>query len=205
MAKLAPKRLSTPLFFSNNMLHTLLSHAELYLNGNLISYGNNCYLQSVFIETELSTDTEGKENWAKCQGYDYLPKSKEQDKAFNKLCADFNRRKDCTAELYGALHVGFFDCKKLLGPGVTLHLRLFRSPNNTPLFMIGTDEEAKALDGKVHAVIEKASLFVRKVVVTDNVKLSIEKALAKSPAIYPYIESLSKSSTFEAGQNCFVK
>ena len=175
------------------------------MNGKLISHSNNCYLHAAFIETELTTDTEGKETWAKCQGYDYLPKSKEQDQAFNKLYADFDRRKECTAELYGALHVDFFDSEKLLVPGVTLHLRLFRSSNNTLLFMKGTDEEAKALDGKVPAVIEKASLFVRKVVVTDSVKLSIEKALVKSPAIYPYFESLSKSFIIQAGQNCFVK
>ena len=115
------------------------------------------------------------------------------------------KAKEYTAELYGALHVDFFDCEKLLVPGVTLHLRLFRSPNNTLLFMKGTDEEAKALDGKVQAVIEKASLFVRKVVVTDSVKLSIEKSLVKNPAIYPYFEIPSKSFISQAGQNCFVK
>ena len=192
-------------FFSNNTFHILFSHAELYLNGKFISYSNNCYLHAAFIETELTTDTEGKETWAKCQGYDYLPKSKEQDQAFNKIYADFDCRKECTAQLYGALHVDFFDCEKLLVPGVTLHLRLFRSPNNTLPFMKGTDEEAKTLDGKVQAVIERVSLFVRKVVVTDGVKLSFEKALAKGPAIYPYIESLSKSFINQAGQNCFVK
>jgi len=76
-----------------------------------------------------------------------LSKTKEQDQAFNKLYADFDRRKECTAELYGALHVGFFYCEKLLVPGVTLHLRFFRSPNNTLLFMKSTDEKAKPLDG----------------------------------------------------------
>ena len=30
--------------FGNNTLHTLFSHAELYLNGKLISHSNNCYL-----------------------------------------------------------------------------------------------------------------------------------------------------------------
>ena len=87
-------------------------------------------------------------------------------------------------------------------PSVTLHLRLFRSPNNTMLFVKGTDDEAKALDGNVQAIIEKASLFVGKVVVTDSVKLSIEKALVKSSAIYPYIENLNKSFIIQAGENC---
>ena len=49
-----------PIVFSNNTLHSLFYHAELYLNGKLISYSNNCYLHSAFIETEMTTDTEGK-------------------------------------------------------------------------------------------------------------------------------------------------
>ena len=183
----------------------MFSHAELYLNGKLISHSNSFYLRAAFIETDLTTDTERKKTWAKCQGYDYLPKTKEQDQAFNQIYANFDRRKECTAELYRALHVDFSDCEKLLVPGVTLHLRLFQSPNNTILFIKGMDEEAKALDGKVQTVIEKASLFVRKVVVTDSVNCLSKKALVKSPAIYPYIESLNKRFIIQDGQNCFFK
>ena len=112
---------------------------------------------------------------------------------------------ECTAELFGALHVDVFDCEELLVLGVTLNLRLSRSPNNTPLFMKGTDEETKTLDGKVQAVTEKASLSVKKLVVTDSVKLSIDKALVKSLAIYPYIQILSKNFVDQCGQNCFVE
>ena len=86
-------------------------------------------------------------------------KTSEQNQQFNKLFADFDRQKQCMTELHGALHIGFFDCEKLLVPGVTLHLRLFRFPNNTMLFMKGTDDEAKALAGKVQAIFEKASFF----------------------------------------------
>ena len=82
-----------PIIFSNTTLHTLFSHAELYLNGKLISHSNNCYLHSAFIETELTTDTEGKETWAKCQGYNYLAQTKEHDQAFNRLYADSDRKK----------------------------------------------------------------------------------------------------------------
>ena len=53
--------------------------------------------------------------------------------------------------------------------------------------------------------IEKASLFVNKIVLSDAVKVSIERALSKSPAVYPYIEHLTKSFIVQAGQNCFVK
>ena len=88
------KVIEHPIVFSNNTLHTLFSHAELYLNGKLISHSNNCYLHSAFIATELTTDTKGKETWAKCQGYNYLAQTKEQDQVFIKLYADFARKKE---------------------------------------------------------------------------------------------------------------
>ena len=56
-----------PVVFSNNTLHTLFSHAELYLNGKLISHSNNCYLHSAFIETELTTDR-GKRDLGQMSG-----------------------------------------------------------------------------------------------------------------------------------------
>ena len=66
------------------------------------------------------------------------------------------------------------------------------------LFVKVTDDEDKPLDGKLQAIIEKASLFVRKVVVTDGVKMSIEKILVKSSAFGPYIEKLNKSFIIQA-------
>ena len=65
--------------------------------------------------------------------------------------------------------------------------------------MKGTDDEAKALDGKVQATFAKTSLFVRKVVVTDRVELSNEKTLINSSAFYPYIENLNKIFIIQAG------
>ena len=106
-----------------------------------------------------------------------MEETTEQDQAFNKLYADFDCKKECTTELYGALPIDFLECEKLLIPGFTLHLRLFGYPNNTLVFLKRTDDEAKAPDGKVQSVIEKTSLFVRKVVVTDSVILSFGKAL----------------------------
>ena len=114
----------------------------------------------------------------------------------------------CSLYLYGAPHVDFLDCERLLLPGVTLHLRLYRSPNLCALETL-TDLDAdavKSLDKNPPVVvIEKASLFVNKIVLSDTVKLSIERALTKSCAVYPYIENSTKSFIIQSGQNCFVK
>ena len=93
---------------------------------------------------------------------------------FNKLAADFAQLKECKMQLCDALNIAFLDSEKLLLHNVTLHIRLNRSRSNTIIHLQCTDDEAKADDVKFSAIVEKASLFVRKVVVTDCVKLSIE-------------------------------
>ena len=50
-----------PIAFPSNTLDTLFSHAELSLNGKLFSHSKNCYFHAVFIETELSAKTDGKQ------------------------------------------------------------------------------------------------------------------------------------------------
>ena len=131
-----------------------------------------------------------------------------QKQKVQKELNDFRKGEQFNLELYGAPHVDFLDCERLLLPGVTQHLRFYRSPNNCALESVGTWEavDIKRVDQTPYAVvIERASLFVNKVVLSDAVKVSIERALTKSPAVYPYIESLNKSFIIQAGQNCFVK
>ena len=41
--------------------------------------------------------------------------------------------------------------------------------------------------------------------VTDSVKLSIEKIIVRNSAIYPFIQNFNKSFIIQAGQNSFVK
>ena len=169
--------------FGNNTMHTRFLHALLYLNGKLISHSNICYLHSAFIEPELTTDSEAKHTWAKRQGYNYLAKSSKQCDLPSAFYAEFDQQKEHTMQLCGALSIDSSDCEKFLVPGVTVHLRLYRSPTYTLLSLNGSNDEAKALAGKVQGNIEKSFLFVRKAVVADSVKLSIEKALVESAAI----------------------
>ena len=65
-----PAEGSIPVCFTNT-LHSLFSHAEVFLNGILISTSNNAYHHSAFIETEMTTDLDSKTTWAETQGYQY--------------------------------------------------------------------------------------------------------------------------------------
>ena len=81
----------------------------------------------------------------------------------------------CSVYLYGAPHVDFTDCERLLLPGVTLHLRFYRSANICVLETLTNlnADAVKSLDkGPPVAVIEKGSPSVNKIVLSDTVKLS---------------------------------
>ena len=111
--------------FTNNTLHSLFSHAEVFLNGILISTSNNDYHHSALIETEMTTDLDSKTTWAETQGYQY-----QGDKStveVSKWKEKFKQGK-CTKnklKLVGAPHIYFFECEKLLLPGVTLQATTF--------------------------------------------------------------------------------
>ena len=188
------------LLYSNNTLHSLFSHVEFFLNGKLISSRNNNYHHPAFIETKLTTDPVSKKIWTVCQGYRYRPNKKNLEvKKIMKQFPDYNA---CSLYLYGAPHVAFLDCEVLLLPSVTLHLHLYWSPNICAMESL-TDLEADA--GKSHpllVVTEKSSLFLNKIVFSDTVNLSIELAITKSRAVYPYIQRSRKSFITQSGQNC---
>ena len=193
---------ASKVIFSNNTLHSLFSQVELYLNGVLISDSNNTYHHRSFIETELTTNDDSKKTWAECQGYCYNPDPEDARKTLewsaNRLKRTLNA--DYRQCFYGALYVDFFTCERLLLPNVTMRVKLYRAASEFSLTSLADDA-----DKNFCAVIEKASLFVRKVTVTESVKVSIERALLKSPARYPYVESLCKSFIIQTGQNSFVK
>ena len=197
------KDAATPdnLLFSNNTVHSLFSHVELSLNGKLISSSKN-YRHAAFVETELTTDPVSKRTWTVCQGYRYRPNKEKNLEVKNKIMKNFADYGTCSLYLYGAPHVDFLDCERFLLPGVTLDLRLYRLPNLCA-FETLTDLDAdavKSLDKNPPVVVvEKASLFINKIVLSDTVKLSIERALTKSCAVYPYIENSTKSFIIQSG------
>ena len=118
------------LTFAYNTLHSLFSHAKIFLNGNLISSNNNIISHLAFTEIELATDVASKLTWAPCEGYRYRANGKVNQEVKEKELNDFKKGVQFLLELYGTLHIDFLDCEKLLLPGVTLHLRFYRSTNN---------------------------------------------------------------------------
>ena len=139
--------------------------------------------------TESSTDTTSKDTWAHCQGYRYRGDKTKNAAIKTEIMASFVKEGKCSLQLYGAPHIDFLECERLLLPGVTLHLRFYRS-NHCAMETLTTlnTVDVKALDQNPPIVIiGKASLFVNKIVLLEAVKVSIERALTKRKAVYSYI------------------
>ena len=194
-----PAEGSIPVCFTNNTLHSLFSHAEVFLNGILISTSNNAYHHSAFLETEMTTDLDSKTTWTELQGYQYHG-DKSTVEEVNQWKEEQFRQGKCTKnklKLAGAPHIDFFKCEKHVLPGVTLHLRLHRSSNEFSLQSLAES------DDKFVIVIERTSVLVTKLILKDSVRLPIEKALINAPAHYPYIEMMNKSFVIQSEKKQF--
>ena len=149
----------------------------------------------------MTTDLDAKTTWAEAPGYQYQG-DKSLVEAVNKWKEEKFKQGKFTKnklKLVGAPHKYFFECEKLLLPGVTLHLPLHRSSNDISLQYSAEGDE------KFVIVFERASVFVMKLILKGSVRLSTEKALMNAPAPYPFIEIMKKSFILQIGQNSFVK
>ena len=165
-----PARGMIPVCFTKNTHHSLFSHAELFLNGILISSSNNACHHSAFVETEMTTDLDAKVTWAETQGYQYqADKSNEKRlNEWNEEMMNNGKKNKNKLKLVGAAsHIDLFECEKILLPGVRLHLSLRMSSSDFALTSVATSGD------KFVTVIERASLFVTKLIVKDSVRLSM--------------------------------
>ncbi len=182
--------------FVNNILHSLFRNCEVLLNGTSISNANGYYAHKAFLETEFTLGSDSKATWVFCAGYslEETPGDFTQPVFQQRLKTGLAGGNMC---LYGPLCVDFFNSEKLLIPDTSLRIKLTR--NREDFCLINKDGE------KYMVGIEKANIFARKISLTDQVKLSVERALLKSPCRYSYIETVQKTFIIPAGQNSFTK
>ena len=179
-------------YLANNTLHSLFSDCTVSANGLKISNANGHYAHKTFIETEFSHNKDAKATWLACQGYNYEPNPSALTTSASKTRkAQFHDSRE--TQYYGRVAVDFFTSDRHLLNGVTLRIAFRRSPDD---FVVYSDDNTKHY--KVQIV--EANLYVRKMTVNDNVVASIERTLTKSPAIYPYFETLSKTFLASTGQ-----
>ena len=179
-------------YLANNTLHSLFSDCTISANGLKISNANGHYAHKSFIETEFSHNKDAKNTWLVCQGYQF----EANPAALGTTVATARKEPFLDSNIvqyYGRVAVDFFTTDRHLLNGVTLRIAFRRSPDD---FVVYSDDAGK----HYKVAIVEANLYVRKMTVNDNVVASIERTLMKSPAIYPYFETISKTFLVSTGQ-----
>lgn len=178
----------------NNILHSLFSQIDVYLNQKLISPPNNTYAYKSYIETLLNYGPAAKNSHLTC-GLWYPDTPGKMDNADDDNDG-YKKRKMFTKEskevdLIGHLNCDLFNQSKFLINGVELRVKLVRSRNNFALMADGTTT------GKIQ--INNGTLLVRRVKISPTVMLAHAKALELSSAKYPITRTEIKVLTLPQG------
>ena len=162
----------------NNLLHSMWSQVDLYLNDMLITPSTNTYPYGAYLETLLSFDESVKRNRLRSALWEDDWRGTRDDYDRN---SGHIRRKSCVrgsqpVELYGRLHLDLFMQERFLVNGVDMKLKLSRSKPEFVLMGDSADYQIK---------LEQVHIYVRKVTLNPAVLLAHAKALDKTPAKYP--------------------
>ena len=179
----------------NNLLHSLFSNVEVYLNNYQVYNSNGLYAHKAQISNEFNASTTSNVGILKCHGYSYEQKpgnhSDEVFKERSKNIAD-----DQVVTLYGRLAIDFFQCEKMLMPGTRIRLKLIRSRPN--FYMLSANPN-------VSLKIQDCSLFTRRVALNENYFQILKMQLSNMPASYNFMETIARTFIIPSRQNLFIQ
>ncbi|KAK6175876.1 hypothetical protein SNE40_014253 [Patella caerulea] len=187
----------------NNFLHSLFSQIDVSLNGKRVSQPAAVNPYRCYLENLLSYGTDAqKSHLLSCQWRLDTPGHFEScdvsdagsNNGFKHRAKSFKGSK--SVDMLGKLHLDLFSQSKYLLNGVDMRLRFVRSKDAFCLM-------AATNDFKV--VIEKASLFIRRLKLNPSVIVAHASALMKRNAIYPIRRVDVKSFTIPAGNRSLDK
>ena len=178
----------------NNSMHSLFSNCEVTFNTDQVYTTNGLYAHKAFMSNEFSGTQGTKESISCCQGYSY----EQSPGDFEHEPAIVKRKKDNLEEMefYGELPIEIFNCKGLLLPNVTVHIKLIRS---RPQFYLMSSKSEN-----IHAVITNTYLKIRTLTVDEGSFQIIRKKLVETPARFNALELKPRTFIIPAGQNQFI-
>ena len=114
----------------NDILHSIPSNAELYINNHQIYKSNGFYAHKSYISTKFKSTLTDYKGVLHCEGFDY-----EEDPENLLERPFFTRRMKLYSRLdgfmlYGKLGIDFFTTSELLYPNMKVRIRLIRARPN---------------------------------------------------------------------------
>ena len=176
----------------NNILHSIFSNAELYINNHQIYNSNGLYAHKYHISNNFkSTLTENK-GVLHCERYDCEedPENLLEGPFFTRRMKLYSRPDGFM--LYGKLGIDFPTNSELLYPNMKVRIRLIRA---RPSFYMISENPNVSLG------IVDSSLYTRRVMLKEDYGKKKMSQLAYAPLEYNYMETLAKTYIIPARQN----
>ena len=148
--------------YVNNIMHSIFSNVEVYINNQQIYNSNGLYAHKSYISNNFRAAISEYKGVLHCEGYDY---EQDPEDISNPLPDPFfTRRMKLLSRpdgfmLYGKLGIDFFSTSELLYPNMKLRLRLIRA---RPNFYLISDNPNVSLG------IVDCSLYTRRIALKDD-------------------------------------
>ena len=119
--------------YVNNIMHSIFSNVEVYINNQQIYNSNGLYAHKSYISNNFKAAISEYKGVLRCEGYDY---EQDPEDISNPLPDPFfTRRMKLLSRpdgfmLYGKLGIDFFSTSELLYPNMKIRLRLIRARPN---------------------------------------------------------------------------
>ena len=180
----------------NNILHSIFSNAELYINNHQIYYSNGLYAHKSHISNNFKSTLSDYKGVLHCEGYGY------EDDPENLVEGPFFTRRmkfysgTVGFMLYGKLGIDFLTTSEILYRNMKVRIRLLRA---RPNFYMITENPNVSLG------IVDCSLYTRRVMLKEDCHKKRMSQLAYAPVEYNYMETLGKTFIIPALQNQFIQ
>ena len=185
--------------YVNNIMHSIFSIVEMYINNQQIYNSNGLYAHKSYISNNFEGAITEYKGVLHCERYD---SEQDPEDIANPLPDPFlTRRMKLLSRpdgfmLYGKLGIDFFSTSELLYPNMKVGLRLIRA---RPNFYMISDNHNVSL-GNVDC-----SLYTRRIALKDGYHKKRMDMLAYAPVEYTYLETLAKTFIIPARQNQFIQ
>ena len=184
----------------NNILHSIFSNVEVYINNQQIYNSNGLYAHKSYISNNFKGAISEYKGVLHCEGYDYEEFPDENMEAplsepfFTRRMKKL-RRPDGLM-FYGKLGVDFLYTSELLYPNMKVRLRLIRA---RPNFYMISDNPNFSLG------IADCSLYTRCIALKDDYHRKRMDMLPYIPVQFNYLETVAKTLIIPARQHQFIQ
>ena len=184
--------------YVNNIMHSIFSNVEVYINNQHIYNSNGLYAHKSYISNNFKAAISEYKAVLHCEGFDY---EQEPEDISNPLPDPFvTRRMKLPSRpagfmLYGKLEIDVFSASELLYPNMKTRLRLIRARPN--FYMISDNPNVS------HGIVD-CSLYTPRIALNDDYHKKRMDMLAYASVEYNYLETLAKTFIKPARQNQFI-